>query len=58
MSEHEATIRDLERTVNELRTDRDEWRELTERALDQIEQWKIVCERWEKRYNEMMARNN
>ena len=58
MSENEATIRDLERTVNELRNDRDEWRELTQRALDQIEQWKIVCERWEKRYNEMMARNN
>jgi chromosome segregation ATPase len=58
MSEHEATIRDLERTVNELRNDRDEWRDLTQRALDQIEQWKLVCERWEKRYNEMMARNN
>ena len=58
MSENEATIRDLERTVNELRNDRDEWRELTQRALDQIEQWKLVCERWEKRYNEMMARNN
>jgi chromosome segregation ATPase len=58
MSEYEATIRDLERTVNELRNDRDEWRELTQRALDQIEQWKLVCERWEKRYNEMMARNN
>jgi hypothetical protein len=58
MNEQDATIRDLERTVNELRIDRDEWRELTQRALDQIEQWKIVCERWEKRYNEMMARNN
>jgi hypothetical protein len=58
MSEQDATIRDLERTVDELRRDRDEWRDLTERALAQIEQWKNICERWEKRYNDMMARMN
>jgi nicotinamide riboside kinase len=51
-------IEDLQREIIVLRKDRDEWAELCNKALDQIEQWKIVCERWEKRYNEMMARNN
>jgi hypothetical protein len=58
MSDHNPVIQDLQRTVDELRKDRDDWRELCHKALDQIDQWKIVCERWEKRYNEIMARNN
>ena len=58
MGEYEATIRDMERTIDELRKDRDEWRDLCHKALDQIDQWKIVCERWERRYNDMIARTN
>ena len=58
MSNYDPTIQDLERTVDELRKDRDDWRELCQRALDQIDQWKTVCERWEKRYNDMIARSN
>jgi hypothetical protein len=58
MSEYEATLREHERTIDELRKDRDDWRELCQKALDQIDQWKLICERWESRYNEMIARNN
>jgi hypothetical protein len=58
MSEYEATLREHERTIEELRKDRDDWRDLCQKALDQIDQWKLICERWESRYNEMIARNN
>jgi hypothetical protein len=58
MSEYEATLREHERTIDELRKDRDDWRELCQKALDQIDQWKLICERWESRYNEMIARDN
>jgi hypothetical protein len=58
MSEYETTLREHERTIDELRKDRDDWRELCQKALDQIDQWKLICERWESRYNEMIARNN
>lgn len=43
---------------NALTTDRDDWRDLAERAIAQIEQWKILCERWEQRYNQLQARSN
>lgn len=41
-----------------IEADRDDWRDLAERAIAQIEQWKLVCERWEQRYNQLQARNN
>ena len=41
-----------------IEADRDDWRDLAERAIAQIEQWKILCERWEQRYNQLQARSN
>lgn len=41
-----------------IEADRDDWRDLAERAIAQIEQWRLVCERWEQRYNQLQARNN
>ena len=38
--------------------DRDEWRELAERAIAQIEQWKAMCEQWEKHYYALKAQQN
>ena len=43
---------------SKIEADRDDWRDLAERAIAQIEQWKLVCERWEQRYNQLQARNN
>jgi hypothetical protein len=58
MTSHDPVVQDLQRTIEELRKDRDDWRDLCQKALDQIDQWKLICERWESRYNEMIARNN
>jgi hypothetical protein len=51
-------IEDLQNEIIVLRKEREEWRNLTERALNQIDEWKSICERWEKRYNELLARIN
>jgi hypothetical protein len=58
MTSHDPVVQDLQRTIDELRKDRDDWRDLCQKALDQIDQWKLICERWESRYNEMIARKN
>ena len=71
MSEHEATIRDLQATVDELRTllmntkemwfkanqDRADWQDLAERAIDQIEEWRSLCDTWQTRYNQLLGGN-
>lgn len=51
-------IEDLQNEIIVLRKECEEWRDLTERALNQIDEWKSICERWEKRYNELLARIN
>ena len=58
MTSHDPVVQDLQRTIDELRKDRDDWRDLCQKALDQIDEWKLICERWESRYNEMIARKN
>jgi len=71
MSEHEATIRDLQATVDELRTllmntkelwfkanqDRADWQDLAERAIAQIEEWRALCDTWQTRYNQLLGGN-
>jgi chromosome segregation ATPase len=57
MSEHEATLRDHERTINELRRQRDDWQQLAEKAIAQIEEWRAICEEWQNRYNELLGGN-
>jgi flagellar biosynthesis chaperone FliJ len=71
MSEHEATIRDLQTTVDELRTllmntkemwfkanqDRADWQDLAERAIAQIEEWRSLCDTWQTRYNQLLGGN-
>lgn len=41
-----------------IEADRDDWRELAEKAIAQIEEWRRLVEAWEKRYNELQARMN
>jgi len=57
MSEYEATLRDHERTINELRRQRDDWQQLAEKAIDQIEEWRSLCDQWQARYNELVGTN-
>jgi chromosome segregation ATPase len=57
MSEHEATLRDHERTINELRRQRDDWQDLANRAISQIEEWRSLCDEWQARYNELVKAN-
>jgi chromosome segregation ATPase len=57
MSEYEATLRDHERTINELRRQRDDWQDLANRALNQIEEWRSLCDEWQARYNELVKAN-
>jgi chromosome segregation ATPase len=57
MSEYEATLREHERTINELRRQRDDWQDLANRAITQIEEWRAICEEWQNRYNELLGGN-
>jgi len=57
MSEYEATLRDHERTINELRRQRDDWQQLAEKAIAQIEEWRSLCDEWQSRYNELVGTN-
>jgi chromosome segregation ATPase len=57
MSEYEATLRDHERTINELRRQRDDWQDLANRAISQIEEWRSLCDEWQTRYNELVKAN-
>jgi chromosome segregation ATPase len=57
MSEYEATLRDHERTINELRRQRDDWQQLAEKAIDQIDEWRSLCDEWQARYNELVGTN-
>jgi chromosome segregation ATPase len=57
MSEYEATLRDHERTINDLRRQRDDWQDLANRAINQIEEWRSLCDEWQARYNELVKAN-
>jgi chromosome segregation ATPase len=57
MSEYEATLRDHERTINELRRQRDDWQQLAEKAIAQIDEWRSLCDEWQARYNELVGTN-
>jgi chromosome segregation ATPase len=57
MSEYEATLRDHERTINELRRQRDDWQQLAEKAIAQIEEWRTLCDEWQARYNKLVGTN-
>jgi phage shock protein A len=78
MSEHEATIQDLQRTVDELRNSvleakiavsllesylakanqqTADWQALAEKAINQIEEWRAICEEWQDRFNRLLGSN-
>ncbi len=57
MSEYEATLREHQRTIDELRQDRDDWKELAEKAIAQIEEWRALCDIYQDRYNQIVRGN-
>jgi phage shock protein A len=78
MSEHEATIQDLQRTVDELRNSvleakiavsllesylakanqqTSDWQALAEKAINQIEEWRAICQEWQDRFNALLGSN-
>jgi chromosome segregation ATPase len=57
MSEYEATLREHERTIDELRRQRDDWQDLANRAISQIEEWRSLCDIWQARYNQLLGGN-
>lgn len=57
VSEFESTLREHERTIDELRRQRDDWQDLANRAISQIEEWRNLCNIWQERYDELLRRN-
>jgi uncharacterized protein (DUF4415 family) len=57
MSEYEATLREHERTIDELRRQSQEWQTLAEKAINQIEEWRAICEEWQDRFNALLGSN-
>ena len=64
MTTYDPVIHDLQRTVDELRTllhsavqDRQDWQDLAERAIKQIEEWRTLCDEWQNRYNQLLGAN-
>jgi multidrug resistance efflux pump len=57
MSEYEATLREHERTIDELRRQSQEWQALAEKAINQIEEWRAICEEWQDRFNTLLGSN-
>jgi hypothetical protein len=57
MSEYEAMNRDLTSALDKLRQDRDDWKDLAERAIAQIEEWRSLCDLYQERYNQIVRGN-
>ena len=57
MSNYDPVIHDLERALDKLRQDRDDWKELAEKAIAQIEEWRALCDIYQDRYNQIVRGN-
>ena len=57
MSEYEAMNRDLTSALDNLRQDRDDWKDLAEKAIAQIEEWRSLCDLYQERYNQIVRGN-
>jgi glycogen synthase len=57
MSNYDPVIHDLERAIDKLRQDRDDWKELAEKAISQIEEWRALCDIYQDRYNQIVRGN-
>jgi glycogen synthase len=57
MSNYDPVIHELERALDKLRQDRDDWKELAEKAIAQIEEWRALCDIYQDRYNQIVRGN-
>jgi hypothetical protein len=55
--EAKITIGLLEAYLTKANEQTQEWRDLAERAIAQIEEWRSICDEWQTRYNQLLASN-
>ena len=55
--EAKLTIGLLEAYLAKANEQTQEWRELAERAIAQIEEWRAICDEWQIRYNQLLGSN-
>jgi hypothetical protein len=55
--EAKITISLLEAYLAKANEQTQEWRELAERAIAQIEEWRAICDEWQTRYNQLLGSN-
>ena len=55
--EAKITIGLLEAYLAKANEQTQEWRDLAERAINQIEEWRAMCDEWQTRYNQLLGAN-
>ena len=55
--EAKITIGLLEAYLAKANEQTTEWRDLAERAIAQIEEWRNLCDEWQNRYNQLIGAN-
>lgn len=55
--EAKITISLLESYLAKANQDRQDWQDLAERAIAQIEEWRAICDEWQNRYNQLLGSN-
>lgn len=55
--EAKITIGLLEAYLAKANEQTQEWRDLAERAIAQIEEWRAICDEWQTRYNQLLGSN-
>ena len=55
--EAKITIGLLEAYLAKANEQTQEWRDLAERAIAQIEEWRSMCDEWQTRYNQLLGSN-
>lgn len=55
--EAKMSIALVEAYLKKANQDRDDWQELATRAINQIEEWRTLCDEWQARYNQLLGAN-
>lgn len=55
--EAKMSIALVEAYLKKANQDRDDWQDLATRAINQIEEWRTLCDEWQARYNQLLGAN-
>jgi chromosome segregation ATPase len=55
--EAKMSIALVEAYLKKANQDRQDWQDLAERAIKQIEEWRTLCDEWQARYNQLLGAN-